>query len=96
MLHLSLLFPSITSSAISCGRRTWSQGDVGVSDIGLGLDMADDGSVLLAGYSGAWDGQSDDEPDFTAVKLDANGVEDWRWQASGAKTLDEMRGVLEY
>ena len=43
--------------------------------------MADDGSVIMAGYTyGDWDGVNAGSADFVAVKLDAAGEEVWVWQ----------------
>lgn len=45
------------------------------------IDMADDGSVILGGATyGGWVGTNAGGDDFVAVKLSANGTEEWRWQ----------------
>lgn len=46
-----------------------------------GVDITDDGAVILAGdTAGDWAGTNAGEDDFAAVKLSADGVEEWRWQ----------------
>lgn len=46
-----------------------------------GMAVGGDGSIVLVGGSpGVWTTQHEDEWDFVAVKLDANGNEVWRWQ----------------
>lgn len=45
--------------------------------------IGEDESVVLAGYSsGNWNGTVMGGADCTAVKLDADGKELWRWQVS--------------
>lgn len=45
--------------------------------------MDSDGSVYLAGYTrGDWSATNAGYMDFAAVKLHADGVEEWRWQVS--------------
>ena len=47
-----------------------------------------DDSIVLAGYSsGSWSGIAPGGADFTAVKLDADGIELWRWQVFEAKYI---------
>lgn len=44
-----------------------------------GIDIANDGSVILGGATdGAWVGINAGGWDFVAVKLSANGTEEWR------------------
>lgn len=52
--------------------------------------MDDDGSVILAGVTERnWAGTNPDfestGDDFAAVKLDADGVVEWRWQVRAVK-----------
>lgn len=43
--------------------------------------VLNDGSVILAGRTeGDWHGTSKGGEDFAVVKLDALGLESWRWQ----------------
>lgn len=60
------------------------QGDSGLWDSGNGMTMAgaDDSIVLVGATSGDWAGATAGETDFAAVKVDSNGKEVWRWQAS--------------
>lgn len=52
-------------------------------DIIKGVAAGEDGSTILAGYTkGAWAGSNDGSYDVAAVKLDANGIEVWRWQVT--------------
>lgn len=45
--------------------------------------MRDDGSVVVAGSTwGDWDIPNVGGWDFTAFKLDANGMLLWKWQVS--------------
>lgn len=50
------------------------------------VSATDNGSFVLAGYTtGVWSGEaSAGGEDFAAVKLDADGVEVWRWQVREA------------
>ena len=50
-------------------------------DYCIGVAMADDGSVIVTGYTfGEW-GEVNAEPtDFVAVKLNAAGEQVWVWQ----------------
>lgn len=68
----------------------------GTSDVdGLaGAAVGDDGSIVLAGYTnGIWDeiGFTNDDSDFAAVKLRADGAEVWRWQVNDVHL---SRGLL--
>jgi len=46
-----------------------------------GVAMADDGSVILAGYTeGDWGEVNAGSNDFVAVKLDVAGEQVWVWQ----------------
>ncbi|CAM9911095.1 unnamed protein product, partial [Sphacelaria rigidula] len=59
--------------------------------------MGLDGSVILAGQtSGDWNGSNAGVTDFAALKLDADGVLQWRWQ-SGTTVQDYLyaASVLE-
>lgn len=64
----------------------------------LAAAATDDGGVVVAGYSnGTIDGVvSEGSSDFLAVKLDADGVEEWRWQVKiregGGGRRDSDRG----
>ena len=43
-----------------------------------------DGSTVLAGYTeGFWNGTNNGLEDFAAVKLDADGTAEWKWQVRG-------------
>lgn len=45
------------------------------------VDIADDGTVVLAGDTrGDWAATNAGGDDFAAMKLSADGVEQWRWQ----------------
>lgn len=47
-----------------------------------------DGSVVLAGYTtGSWSGSNQGAADFAVVKLDVDGLEEWRWQVMHARDL---------
>ncbi|CAM9254578.1 unnamed protein product [Sphacelaria rigidula] len=47
----------------------------------LGAASAEDGSVVLAGYTdGSYDGRSTGLEDIVAVKLDVDGELLWKWQ----------------
>lgn len=51
------------------------------SDAFLAAAAGDDGSVILAGFSGGgWEGTNRGKEDFAAVKLDADGAVLWKWQ----------------
>lgn len=39
----------------------------------------------MGSTDGTWDGTNKGETDFAAVKLDSDGVEDWRYHVSGAE-----------
>ena len=42
------------------------------------------GSTVLAGDTyGSWNGANNSSADFAAVKLDADGTAEWKWQVSG-------------
>ena len=42
------------------------------------------GSTVLAGYTeGPWNGANNGSDDFAAVKLDADGTVEWKWQVRG-------------
>lgn len=44
------------------------------------IAMGENGSVVMGGFSaGDWDGHSGGA-DFAAVKLDSDGIVQWRWQ----------------
>ena len=50
-------------------------------DIVVSSAVAPNGSVVLAGKSsGLWKGNGFGATDATAVKIDSNGREVWRWQ----------------
>lgn len=53
-----------------------------IADEGIfAIGIADDGSVICGGDTyGAWVGTNAGTWDFVAVKLSANGTEEWRWQ----------------
>lgn len=54
-----------------------------------------DGSAVLAGFTyGLWNGTTDGSYDFAAVKLDANGTVQWRWQVGEER--DSPRFILSY
>ena len=63
---------------------TWTtvlKGGTDETDVCYGVAMADDGSVVVAGYTwGDWDGVNAGGYDFVAIKLDAAGEEVWVWQ----------------
>lgn len=68
----------------------WASG----SQYARGIAMANDGSVLLGGFTfGPWEEGSSSRStyDFAAVKVDTDGVEDWRWQVSGPETGIEWK-----
>lgn len=53
----------------------------------LGVAMADDGSVVVVGYTGGdWGDVNAGGSDFVAVKLDAAGEEVWVWQVSRVRS----------
>lgn len=55
-------------------------------DVWWNAAAGDDGSFVLAGWTdGEWGDSFDTSLDFAAVKLDANGVELWRWQVIGLR-----------
>ncbi|CAM9410233.1 unnamed protein product, partial [Hapterophycus canaliculatus] len=59
---------------------SWQDGSTG-NDFATSIATADDGSVILAGYTyGSLDGDLEGICDRAVVKLDANGTEVWRWQ----------------
>lgn len=52
------------------------------------VDIADDGTVVLAGdCRGDWAATSAGGDDFVAMKLSADGVEQWRWQVRLCSTV---------
>ena len=63
---------------------TWTtvlKGGTNVGDYCYAVAMADDGSVVVGGYTeGDWSGDNAGDNDFVAVKLDATGEEVWVWQ----------------
>lgn len=76
----------------------WQDAGTG-REVGRGLAIADDGSILLAGYTtGDWDGENAGLQDFAAVKLDSYSNESWRWQVSprGAGGRYKSQSVLAY
>lgn len=51
------------------------------------------GSTVLAGFTyGSWNSNNSFSSDFAAVKLDAEGTVEWKWQVSGK--LDLPRCLL--
>lgn len=57
------------------------QGGTSADDGLYAIDVADDGSVICGGLTyDAWVGINAGDRDFVAVKLSANGTEEWRWQ----------------
>ncbi|CAM9975026.1 unnamed protein product, partial [Scytosiphon promiscuus] len=71
------------------GNVLWEFED-GTADEGSfirGMTMAEDGSVVVVGYTyGDWDGVNAGGADFAALRLDANGTEIWRYQDGSAGT----------
>lgn len=60
-----------------CGLQDGTDAD----DYTKNVVVGDDGSIVLSGYTeGDWNGLNAGEADFSAVKLDSNGAELWRWQ----------------
>lgn len=90
VLHVCTCTPcirSLLSTVLSSSR----QGGTEKQDLILNAVMVDNGSVVLAGLTtGNWSGENAGVVDFAAVKLDAEGVEVWRWQVGG-RCLD--RGI---
>lgn len=66
----------------------WLQEGTSAVEALYAMDVADDGSVILGGDTdGAWVGTNAGGTDFVAVKLSANGIEEWRWQVSHRRLL---------
>lgn len=64
------------------------QGGTSGDDIAKGIAAGLDGSVVVSGYTdGSSSGNSAGGMDFAAVKLSADGVISWRWQARYSTSL---------
>lgn len=67
------------------------QGGTAESDVCSAAVVAEDGSIVLAGYTvGSWDGSEANagEEDLVVVKLDKDGNELWHWQViAGSSTI---------
>ncbi|CAM9618697.1 unnamed protein product [Discosporangium mesarthrocarpum] len=65
------------------GTAVWRwQGGTSDLDIFRAVTTGTDGSIYLGGYTkGDWSGVNSGLSDFAAVKLDADGMAVWRWQA---------------
>lgn len=57
------------------------QGGTSANEISLGIDIGEDGSVILSGYTeGDWAGTNAGDWDFVAMKFSAEGIKQWTWQ----------------
>lgn len=86
----------LTDSYCRCCRK---QGNSTHSCEGNGVAVTENNSVVLVGYTeGRFANQSIGEGDFAAVKIDSDGHEVWRWQASSnnARTMSVPRESYAY
>lgn len=62
-------------------QRGCQQDGTSSDDYVYAADVGDDDAIVLGGYSrGHWSGGNAGGADFVAVKLRADGSEQWRWQ----------------
>lgn len=67
-----------TTRAAPCN---WQDGPADGDNEFYACTFLGDGSVVLGGYTnGEWDGPNNGGRDFAMVKLNALGLEEWRWQ----------------
>lgn len=70
----------------------WQDGTTGV-DVLRASAVGDYGSVFVAGTTNGRRGKPRGRSDVTAVKLDENGMELWRWQVYGLRDTDSRRTI---
>lgn len=79
LLNMHIVVSVVTTPGVYCGRR--QDGSDGGNDVFRACTAFDDGSVIIAGHTeGDWDGANNGGSDFAVVKLNALGLEEWRWQ----------------
>lgn len=78
---LNLISAALPLLSLFCLPFHCSQDGTAEDDKVFAATMGSDGSIVLAGETnGNWDGTSNGKMDFAAIKLDADGLEIWRWQ----------------